>query len=101
MLHKKNFIRKIYQKTNTVFTIEWMDGRITDYKLSDLQKLCACARCLDEVTGKRISDTSLISEDLTAIRVYSIGRYALKIEFSSGCSRGIFPYTWLRQHAFE
>ncbi|NDE82531.1 MAG: DUF971 domain-containing protein, partial [Chlamydiia bacterium] len=37
--------------------------------------------------------------ELTAKRVYSIGRYAIKIEFSSGCSRGIYPLSWLKHFA--
>jgi DUF971 family protein len=95
MLLNKRFIKKIYQKSNYVFTIEWIDGKISDYCLSDIQKLCPCARCVDEVTGERLSVS--VPDDVTAIRIYNIGRYALKVDFSSGCSRGIYPYDWLWQ----
>ena len=93
-------IKKIYQKNDYVFTIEWLDGKVQDYQLSNLQKNCLCARCVDEHTGKRLSDPSLISNELTAKRIYNVGRYALKVEFSSGCSRGIFPYRWLKSNSF-
>ena len=99
MFIKTDFVRKIYQKSNSVFTIEWIDGKIVDYRLSDLQKNCNCARCVDEKTGKRLVEPSLISDELTAKRIYSVGRYALKVEFSSGCSRGIYPYSWLKAQA--
>lgn len=97
MLIRGDFIKKIYQKNNSVFTIEWADGKMCDYRLSELQKRCNCARCVDEKTGERLVDPSLIPQDLTAKRIYNVGRYALKVEFVSGCSRGIYPYNWLKQ----
>lgn len=99
MLIKENFICKIYQKNNCIFTIEWIDGKIEDYRLCDLQRNCNCARCVDELSGRRIVDASSISDDLTAKRVYSVGRYALKVDFTTGCSRGIYPYSMLRKLA--
>ena len=101
MFIKTDFVRKIYQKSNSVFTIEWIDGKTADYRLSDLQKNCNCARCVDEKTGERLIDPSLISDQLTARRIFSVGRYALKVEFSSGCSRGIYPYSWLKALASQ
>lgn len=99
MLIKNILIKRIYQKTNCVFTIEWIDDTIRDYRLSSIQKHCPCARCVDENTGKRLVDPQSIAEELTAKRVYSVGRYAIKIEFSSGCSRGIYPLSWLKHFA--
>lgn len=96
MLINENFIKKIYQKDNSVFTIEWIDGKISDFRLCEVQKNCNCARCVDEKTGQRLVDVSLIAPDLSAKRIYNVGRYALKIEFTSGCSRGIYPYSWLK-----
>jgi ATP-binding protein involved in chromosome partitioning len=97
MLIKNDFLRKIYQKNNFEFTIEWMDGEVRDYRLSDIQKKCFCARCVDEITGTRLLDPATIPYDLMAKKLYNVGRYALKIEFCSGCSRGIYPYSWLKQ----
>jgi DUF971 family protein len=92
-----NFVKKIYQKDNTTFTIEWTDGKIYNYRLSDLQKNCSCARCRDEKTGQGLIDPEKIPVDLSARRIFNIGRYALKVEFSSGCSRGIYSFAWLQQ----
>ncbi len=97
MLINRDFIKTINQKNNSIFTIEWIDGTILEYQLSHVQKNCPCARCVDESTGKRLVDITAIPADLEAKRIYSIGRYALKIEFASGCSRGIYPLSWLRQ----
>ncbi len=88
-------IRKIYQKDLTRFTIEWTDGGRCDYRLCDLQRQCPCARCRDELTGKVLIDPCLISDEVQAYRIVSVGRYALKIEFTSGCSKGIYSYRLL------
>jgi DUF971 family protein len=92
------FIRAIRQKDRHWFTIEWSDGKISDYRLSDLQRQCVCARCRDEKTGKQLIDPSEIDDDVEAVRIVSIGSYALQIFFTRGCSKGIYPFWLLRQH---
>lgn len=95
------FIRTIEQKDPHRFTIEWSDGIISEYRLCDLQRICSCARCRDEMTGKMLIDPSSIPEDLRAHRIVSVGRYALQIFFSSGCSKGIYPFKLLRAAALK
>jgi ATP-binding protein involved in chromosome partitioning len=95
-LMKAVFVNKIYQKDNFTFTIEWSDGIIKNYRLSDLQKRCPCAGCVDEATGTRVADQSLIPVDLRAKRIMSVGRYALRVQFVSGCSHGIYSFDFLR-----
>lgn len=91
------FIQKISQKNNHVFTVEWNDGVISDYRLSDLQRECPCASCVDEATGKRLLGKNAINEDVRAQSVRNVGRYALKIQFLTGCSLGIYSFDFLRQ----
>ena len=90
-------VRKIIQKNNTQFSIEWSDGKIMDYKLCDLQRKCPCAGCTDEVTGKRMHNPENIPEDQRAHKITSVGRYALRIQFKTGCSNGIYSFSMLRQ----
>lgn len=90
-------VRKIKQKDNQTFTIEWNDGKIVDYRLSELQRKCPCANCRDEVTGERLLDPSRIDDNVNAKRVVSVGRYALRVEFTSGCSTGIYSFDMLRE----
>lgn len=97
MIKQPALVRKIYQKDNHSFAIEWNDGQMGIYKLSDLQKLCPCAACIDEQTGKRILDIATVKEDVRAIRITSVGRYALRIQFTSGCSNGIFDFDFLKK----
>lgn len=88
-------IKDIEQIDNHTFHITWCDGIKNQYRLSDLQKICPCAGCVDETTGKRIASKP-IDENVRAIGIQSVGRYALKIKFTSGCSTGIYSYSLLR-----
>lgn len=97
MKNKFYRVKHIEQKDNYTFTIKWSDGESIDYRLCDLQKRCPCASCVDEVTGKRLLDASQVREDVKAKRIMSVGRYALKIDFTSGCSYGIFTFDMLRE----
>jgi DUF971 family protein len=91
------FVKEISQKDASRFEIEWTDGKRMDYRLSDLQKNCPCARCRDEKTGASLIDESKLKADVSAFRIKSMGRYALRIDFTSGCSKGIFTFSFLRQ----
>lgn len=90
------FVKKIEQKNNHMFTIQWTDGKTRDYKLSELQANCPCARCVDETSGVRRQEPSL-REEVKAVRIESVGRYALKVEFTSGCSTGIYGFDLLQR----
>lgn len=89
-------IRKIWQKNNHEFSIEWNDGCVVDYCLSELQKNCPCAGCIDKASGNRLVNENPVKSDVRAIRIFSVGRYALRILFTSGCSNGIFDFNFLR-----
>jgi ATP-binding protein involved in chromosome partitioning len=93
------FISRIFQKDRYRFTIEWTDGKIFDYKLSDLQRNCTCARCRDEKTGSPLIDPACIDDEVQAIQIVNVGRYALRIDFTGGCSKGIYPFSLLRSLA--
>lgn len=88
-------VRKIEQVDNHTFAIEWNDGRRVSYRLSALQKLCPCANCTDEITGRKLLDPASVDENVRAKRIVSVGRYALRIEFTSGCSMGIYGFDML------
>lgn len=82
-------IQKLWQKAPEQFTIEWSDGKMTEYSLKELQRQCPCAGCVERKTA--------IDENVEANRIFQVGRYALRIEFSSGCSSGIYSYEMLRK----
>lgn len=80
-------IQKIFQNGPCEVVIEWTDGTLCRYDLSDIQHCCPCAQC----SLKKPQACG------SASRAYSVGRYAVKFEFTSGCSAGIYPLTLLRQ----
>jgi DUF971 family protein len=88
-------IVQIWQKDNYTFSIKWKDGKIQDFRLSDVQKICPCANCVDELTGKRLSGSEKVSEEVKATMIQSVGRYGIRIHFTSGCSTGIYPLNHL------
>lgn len=90
------FIRQIWQKDNYTFSIQWNDGSIQDFRLCDLQKQCPCAHCSDEITGQRLLDAQLIPDHVQALVIRNVGRYGLRIQFTSGCSTGIYSFDRLR-----
>lgn len=92
MSSSAHFIKKIVQKDNHTFTIEWSDGKIADYRLNQLQQICPCAKC------KEFSLKDL-QENVRCKNIQSVGRYALRIEFTSGCSSGIYDFDFLRNFA--
>lgn len=86
-------IQTIIQKDNQTFTIEWNDGVKSDFGLAKLQANCPCAACVEK--------TAPLQElkDVRAYRIRSIGRYAIKIDFTKGCSNGIYDFEHLRAYA--
>jgi DUF971 family protein len=91
------FIRSISQKDDHGFTIEWSDGKVSDYRLSELQRQCPCARCRDERINAQGIEPSKSDDDIRANRIVSVGNYALQVFFTKGCSKGIYPFWMLRQ----
>jgi ATP-binding protein involved in chromosome partitioning len=94
---QQGMLSKFYQKNPRTLTIEWLDGQETEFRLSDLQKHCPCAACVDEMTGKPLLDPHSVREDVGASQIIPIGRYAMRIRYTSGCSHGIYTYDMLYQ----
>lgn len=89
-------IRRIEQLDNYHFQIVWSDGVLSTYRLSALQSRCPCAKCVDESTNERRNSAPAVSENVKAKTLQSVGRYALRIQFTEGCSTGIYNYAFLR-----
>ncbi|MEI8366264.1 MAG: DUF971 domain-containing protein [Parachlamydiaceae bacterium] len=88
-------IKTIRQQDNCHFVIEWSDGSSKNYRLGDLQRNCPCAKCYDPGTGKQVCSETDLDPNVRAIQIKSVGRYALKVQFASGCSRGIYSFSML------
>lgn len=90
-------IRKIKQVDNSSFLIEWSDGINHTFRLSRLQGLCPCAQCYDPIAGKRTPNSPQVQNNVSATKIENVGRYALKVHFTSGCTKGIYSFALLRE----
>ena len=89
--------RTIRRSDPTLIEIEWDDGQRSVYRPSELRAMCPCARCVDELSGRRLLDPATVPGDLTQLDVRLVGNYGLSIRFSDGHETGIYPFRMLRE----
>ncbi len=76
--------------------IAWRDGKQTHYPFRMLRNACACAHCVDELSGKKVLKEETIAANIALTKAEYVGVYALRLSFSDGHSSGIFPFRRLR-----
>lgn len=76
--------------------IGWPDGTRQTASPRDLRLSCRCAACRDEATGKPLLDPAAVPLDVAATRIWSVGNYAIGVEFSDGHNSGIYTFEVLR-----
>ncbi len=69
------------------FSIEWLDGKKSLYRFADVQPHCPCVECLEKKKPLM---------DIEGEKIVYVGNYGIQILFSSGCSKGIYPFSLLR-----
>ena len=79
---------EIQQLSRYCFQIRWSDSSCDEYLLSDLQKNCPCLSCQ---SAPKIVEPLVMAEEIK-----TIGKYGLKIIFTSGCNQGIFSFSDLK-----
>lgn len=67
----------------------WSDGKITNLDPHQLQKGCPCKACKE--------GNSSSFEDVEITSMTQVGKYAIQVSFSKGCSKGLFPLALLRE----
>jgi len=77
--------------------ITWGDGHESTYEVLYLRARCACAKCVDEMTGQRRIGEFDVVPDVKPVRIAPVGRYALGILWSDGHDSGIYTFERLRQ----
>lgn len=87
-LQPVSIVKEIRQKDRHHLQILWTDGQVNEYRLSDLQRNCPCAGCKDK--------PPVVDADVSAQKVTLVGRYAVRIQFTHGCSHGIYELDGLR-----
>lgn len=76
-------ILEVKKVDHHTFFVEWSKKRSV-HRFSEVQERCPCARCSE---NDRPSDPNV-----SAVDIQVVGNYAVKFQFTSGCSRGI--YSW-------
>ena len=74
--------------------VTWNDKELRRYRVRQLRCQCACAGCVNEMTGVRTLDVNAVPEDIAITDMQLVGNYAVKFVFSDGHDTGI--YTWDR-----
>lgn len=69
--------------------ITWEDGLHQKVPLVELQQNCLCQECRNK--------DALCPKQVGASEVVSVGNYAIRIVFTSGCCKGIYPYHLIRE----
>ncbi len=90
---------EIAQRGPRRLAIRWSDGGESVLDVRALRLACACAVCVDEWSGEERLDPASVPEDVHPLRIQTVGRYAIQIEWSDGHGSGIYPFSRLRELA--
>ncbi|QVL57416.1 MAG: P-loop NTPase [Simkaniaceae bacterium] len=71
------------------FSIEWLDGKKSFYRFSDVQGKCPCIECAIKNKNPAL--------DVEGLEMIPVGSYGMQFVFSKGCSKGIYPFSTLRK----
>jgi DUF971 family protein len=78
--------------------IQWdTQGHIARFAARDLRLACACAGCVEEMSGRPMLDPAGVPAGVRAEAVRLVGAYAVHFAWSDGHSTGIYP--WERLYA--
>lgn len=87
----------ITKSSDLELKIVWDDDNISIYSFRNLRFSCLCARCRDEITGKKLIQLENISTNLKVTNAQLVGNYAVHFSFSDGHDTGIYSFEYLRK----
>jgi ATP-binding protein involved in chromosome partitioning len=88
---------QIRQAGDRHLAIHWADGHESRYEVRALRLACRCAQCVDEWSGAQTLDSATVPEDVRPRNLASVGRYAIRIDWSDGHDTGIYSFRSLRE----
>ncbi|MCP3920510.1 MAG: DUF971 domain-containing protein [bacterium] len=89
---------RIGRRDPSRIVLDWADGSSTTYTAAELRRLCTCAHCVHELTGKALLDPASVPDDLIQNDLRLVGSYAIAVQFADGHSTGIYPFAFLRKN---
>jgi ATP-binding protein involved in chromosome partitioning len=84
----KEGVKRAWLEEAGRLAIEWNDGKRQVWSAADLQRSCPCAGCTE--VPPSVDDALVIG------RFDLVGRYAMRFAFSSGCTKGIYSFSFLQ-----
>ena len=88
---------RITRFPNGEIGIVWDDGLESYCRGYDLRCACACAKCVDEVTGEKLLQDERVPQDVRALELHAVGNYGISIRWSDGHDTGIYTFERLRE----
>lgn len=89
-------VRAVWQVSHDELGFLWDDGYEAIFSARGLRLVCPCAACVDEDTGIRTLKPSQVPEDVSLVKVASVGRYGMALTFSDSHGTGIYLFEKLR-----
>ena len=73
--------------------VEWdAAGHEYLYPARALRLACACAACVEEMSGRAILDPASVPSDIRPVSIALVGTYGLRVAWSDGHGTGIYTF---------
>ena len=82
---------------NGELALRWTDGHQSYFSPRELRCACACAHCVDEMSGRKVLRDETVPADIRPLELHPVGRYAIAIKWSDGHDTGIYSFDQLRR----
>ena len=77
--------------------VVWDDGHESYYPGHYLRCACACAECVDEMSGRKVLQDDRVAKDVHVVELLPVGNYAISVRWSDGHETGIYAFERLRK----
>ncbi len=89
-------LQEISLPTDKQVKVVWVDGSEQNFKAFDLRAACACAECVDEVSGERRINKEQLDSEVSVKGMEKVGSYGVRFDWSDGHGTGIYTYEYLK-----
>lgn len=85
-----------FQPDSRMITVETVQGT-QKIVPADLRKLCRCALCVEEFSGKQLLDPASVPDDIVPASIAPVGNYAVSVQWDDG-HMSLYPYSAFVEH---
>ncbi len=82
---------------NGEIAVAWPDGHESYFGGHYLRCACACAFCVDEVTGVKVLNDDGVPPNVAPREIHPVGNYGIAIRWSDAHETGIYTFRKLRE----